>query len=129
MIYSSTTYVWTIRSEQLKALERERLQRFKDRLRRRLETWAPGGQDFRAQIDRALAEGPSFGLISEKDIARFAEITCCHLGGFPEGRLPRPALAILMAHGVTSGAKLERYLAWATRDDRDLLDEGGSRRV
>ena len=103
----------TIRPEQIKALEADRIRQFKARLRRHLEPLAPSCPDLEAHIDRGLSDARAFGLVCEKDVARFVEITCERLGGFPSGRLPKPALAILMTYGLNPSVKLDRYLAWA----------------
>ena len=102
-----------IRADQMKAFEQDLIRRFKERLRDRLAGAMPFGTDFDALIERGLAEARSFGLASAAQVARFTEITALHLGGFPDGPLPIPALAILMAYGTEPDVKLDRYLAWA----------------
>lgn len=104
-----------IRSEQMKAFELDRISQFKARLRARLVERLGPGADVQREIERGLAEAQRFGFSSERDIAQFIEITCVELGCFPEGQLPRAALAILMTHGQRTSIKLNRYELWARK--------------
>jgi hypothetical protein len=109
-----------IRAEQMRAFERHRTSLFREKLLRHLKEVVPECASPQAQIERGMASAGEFGLVSEKHVAQFVEITCRHLGKFPEGRLPVPALTILMAHGVDPAAKLERYSKWAESDGRNV---------
>ncbi len=64
-------------------------------------------------VDRGIADAPRFGLVSEKHVALFIEITCLHRGGFPPGTHPKQALAILSSYGMDPERKLDRYRQWA----------------
>jgi hypothetical protein len=108
----------TIRDEQMQAFELDRIHEYQEKLLRHLREVAPECAEPEKQIERGMAEGPEFGLSSEKDVARFVEITCVFLGGFPAGRLPKTALAILMTYGGETAVKLKRYEEWARRNGR-----------
>lgn len=106
----------TIRAEQMKAFEAERLGEFRQKLLARIADVAPQCPDPERQIERTLQAGPEFGLFSERDLATFAEIICRFMGGFPDGRLPKGALAILMTYGQDPRVKLKRFHAWAEKN-------------
>ncbi|WP_296947353.1 hypothetical protein [uncultured Massilia sp.] len=107
----------TIRAEQMQAFDRASLDGFKRRLRDSLAPLLPE-TDLHVLVERGVADAPAFGLASERDIARFVEITGTVLGAFPDGRLPVPALAILMSTGLAPSDKLDRYEAWARSQGR-----------
>jgi hypothetical protein len=109
-----------IRAEQMRAFELQRISLFREKLFRHLNEAVPECASPKAEIERGLAAAREFGLASEKDVARFVEITCRYLGRFPEGRLPVPALTILMAHGIDPAVKLDRYSKWAESNGRDI---------
>lgn len=103
----------TIRTEQLRAFGLERIRQFRQKLLRHLNEVAPECSNPEWQVERGMADAEAFGLVSEQDVARFIATTCTHLGGFPSGRLPKPALAILMTYGDDPSRKLDRYARWA----------------
>jgi hypothetical protein len=109
-----------IRAEQMRAFELHRASLFREKLLRHLYEVTPACEAPEAQIERGMVMAGEFGLTSEKDVARFVEITCRYLGRFPETRLPVPALAVLMAHGAEPAAKLDRYSAWAESYGRNV---------
>lgn len=109
----------TIRREQMAVLEQVRRQDFENRLLSHLERelarlGAPMGTSrLRECVARGVVEAPNYGLASEEQVANFVEATCIHLGGFPKGALPKPALAILYSYGLSPNVKLDRYRQWA----------------
>ncbi|MDU9394342.1 hypothetical protein [Pseudomonas sp. zfem002] len=118
----------TIRQAQLDALSQARMARFEDRLHTLLSTLAPGlsASEISAVSTRILRDAPTFGLHSEADIARFGEISLAAFDPFPQERLPVPALAILMSHGLAPQRKLERYAAWAASAGEASRRTGGA---
>lgn len=80
----------------MEAFDQEQLRQFGRRLQDMLEPAAPPGTNLQALIDRGIADARRFHLVTERDTARFVQITCRELGGFPDGPLPVPALAVLM---------------------------------
>jgi hypothetical protein len=103
-----------IRSEQMAAFANSLKREFEERLlaHLRARTGRAGGW-LRRQIKRGVDDASAHNLSSELQVAAFIEITCSCLGGFPEGALPPPALAILGSYGIEPSLKLERYRAWA----------------
>jgi hypothetical protein len=106
----------TIRKEQMAAFEEATRENFAERLvmhlRGRVSPTQPESW-LRDQVRRGIREAPGYNLQTEQQVASFVETTCVVLGGFPESRLPIPALAILCAYGADPEIKLERYRQWA----------------
>lgn len=101
----------TIRTEQFRALADAQTRLFRQRLCAHLRAEI-GGEVAEQQLIRCIAAAEGFGLKSARDVAQFAEITWRHAGCYPDHSFPRPALAILMAHGLDPARKLARYAAW-----------------
>jgi hypothetical protein len=109
-----------IRQAQMDALSRARMADFEERLGALLAGAAPTlpASAIAAAIGGTLRQSRQFGLVAEADIARFGAITIRTFQGIPAGRLPVPALAILMSHGLDPQRKLDRYEAWAATHGR-----------
>ena len=101
-----------IRSQQMQALADAQTHRFRCQLRAHLGAALTTGDAAAQQLDHCMAAAAGFGLHAACDVALFAELTWRHAGCYPTGPLPRPALAILMAHGLDPARKLARYAAW-----------------
>ena len=108
----------TIRDAQMAALNANRRLDFERRLYSHLKGTLPTPgieENLMEQIRRGILRGPEYGLVSEKHVAQFVEITLANLGGFPQGDLPKPALALLYSYGMDPDAKLDSYSEWAKR--------------
>lgn len=101
-----------IRAEQMQALAEDRTRQFRQRLRAHLGGALPPDEDAELQLTRCIDAAAAFGLHSERDVVRFAELTWRYAAGYPATALPRPALAILMSHGLDPARKLSRYANW-----------------
>jgi hypothetical protein len=102
----------TIRAQQMQALADAQTRRFRSRLRAHLGHAMAADDDTEQQLDRCIAASAAFGLHAACDIARFAELTWRYAGCYPVKPLPKPALAILLAHGLAPARKLARYADW-----------------
>lgn len=105
-----------IRAEQMQAMADAQARRFRQRLAAHLGIAPAADGDVRRQLERCVAAAAGFGLHTEREIARFAQLAWRHRGGYPAAPLPRPALAILMSHGLDPARKLARFAAWVDAD-------------
>jgi hypothetical protein len=107
----------TIRREQMDAFVRNALAEFEARLRKHLEALLPETPrpEIEADVRASIALCRDAGLTREKDMARFAEIVCRHLGGYPARGLPREALSNLYVFGRDPAVKLDHFEEWARR--------------
>lgn len=115
--------MFTIRPDQIKIFEEVLREDFEERLIRHLQTCMPDVKStawLESQIGRGIREAANFDLQSERDIAAFIDVTCTVLGGFPEGALPRQALAILRSYGADAGSKIDRYKEWAVESKKPV---------
>jgi hypothetical protein len=110
-----------IRSAQMKALS-ETLQRdFELRLRRDVERLLAeagvqvGSKEVEVQVQHGMTEARTWGLKTERDVARFLRIRCVHLREIAGGPLPPKAAAILSSYHATAQEKLEDLESWVTR--------------
>ena len=113
----------TIRPDQIKVFEDALLDDFEERLLQHLQSRLPqagNGAWLQDQITRGIREALDYNIRSERDIAAFVEATCVALGGFPEGPLPRQALAILRSYGADPGLKIDKYRNWALESKTPL---------
>ncbi|HEY3741938.1 MAG TPA: hypothetical protein VGL53_18935 [Bryobacteraceae bacterium] len=118
----------TVRPDQIKVFEDALREDFEERLFNHLRQSLPEGRSevwLQGQITRGIREASDCDIHSERDIAAFVEATCAALGGFPEGPLPRQALAILRSYGADARVKIERYRTWAV-ESKTPADESAA---
>jgi hypothetical protein len=63
------------------------------------------------EIHKGIAHARQFGLMREADVARFIELVLTHWGAHPDTGYPRQTLANLMAYGLDTSLKLDRFEA------------------
>lgn len=63
-------------------------------------------------IDSGIRHARDCRITREIDVARFVEAVCTRLGGFPPEGLPKPALPILYAYGVSAGRRIVNFVSW-----------------
>jgi hypothetical protein len=105
-----------IRAAQMQALREHAEKDFRRRLRARLLTSIPqermNDDQIEANLEAGLRLAHDCRLTREIDIARFVEAVCVRLGGFPPKGVPRPALPILYAYGVSAERRVDRFISW-----------------
>jgi hypothetical protein len=108
-----------IRREQMGAFEEQRRRNFKQRLAAHIEALLAGNgmhmaaAELRDTIEKGMKAAPDYGLIAERDVARYIEIACVYLGGLRSQEQRKEALAILYSYGLDPSVKLDRYQRWA----------------
>ncbi|MBX9601185.1 MAG: hypothetical protein K2X35_09275 [Bryobacteraceae bacterium] len=103
-----------IKNEQVEALSRAAREDFERRLCRHLEETAGVSRArLEAEVPGAIDSANGFDITSERDVARYCELLYQIQGKPSPSDLPKPALNVLLAHGVPPEVKLERLHAWS----------------
>jgi hypothetical protein len=110
-----------IRDEQLAVFRNAALEGFSERLIPRLRSSLPSRSeaDLRAEIFKGARYALQFGIVSERDLARYIEIVVLHMGGFSD-KPPKAALNILQAHGAEPRSKLDGLAEWVRAHPRTV---------
>ena len=106
----------TIRSEQMRALQRERLRRFALHASARLERNLPHFAGSAGALGDHVRVGVSRGVryfSTEGDVARYVEIVMRHLGGFTEQPHPASAIEMIQSASIPAERRLENFERWA----------------
>lgn len=105
-----------IRKAQFQAFQQHAKKDFRRRLHRRLRREISlenmSDEEIDAQIAAGICQAHDCRITREIDVARFVEAVCVRLGGFPPNGLPKPALPILYAYGVSSQQRIEGFISW-----------------
>jgi uncharacterized membrane protein len=105
-----------IRKAQFQAFHKHAEKDFRRRLhlklRREISLETMGDEEMDAHIEAGITQARDCRLTREIDVARFVEAVCTRLGGFPANGLPKPALPILYAYGISPQEKVDRFISW-----------------
>jgi hypothetical protein len=105
-----------IRQAQLQAFRDHAERDFRRRLYRRLRHIIPlemmSDKDIESQIEAGVSQAQDCRMTREIDVARFVEAVFVHLGGFAAKGLPKSALPILYAYGVSPERRIDDFISW-----------------
>lgn len=109
----------TIRAEQMRAFQETSLRAYQQRLETHLnEVLGIPVPRLQSELPPMIKSGSVYGMRRECDIARYCELIYRYAYKESAENLSKAARSILLAYGVESAEKLNRFEQWASLQGR-----------